>query len=307
MNIRNHPIWHIAGIGAIGTLVAGKFYQGGVDAHLILKNEQQLAAYQDCGLTILTDQTVINSYPSAIELERFATEPIQYLLCCVKAYDVTQLLMRLRHNLNAQSVIILIHNGLGVLDEIKAHLPQLRIISGISTVGAYLEKKYTARSFLNGKFYLGQAAGSFSPQEIKTISTAFDEARLPFQWEDDIHSIIWEKFAVNCSINMLTALFTCKNGDLLHHEELLQKITYEIAQVSEAYGFHLSAADLFHRVKLVIQNTADNYSSMYKDVQNNKQTEIHYLNEHLIKLAQLKTITVPLNSILLKEFHTKFS
>ena len=299
----NEPVWQIAGIGAMGSLLAGSFCQGGASVHLILKNELQLAAYQDTELTVISGKNVISCHPKAIDIDHFGKESIQYLLCCVKAFDITKLLTRLKHRLNEHSIIILVHNGLGVLEEIKAQLPQLRIILGISTIGAHLEEAFTVNAFLQGNIYLGSVIGQFTPNEVNTICSAFKAAKIPYLWEENIHSRMWEKFALNCSINILTALFNCKNGGLLFHNDTLKKMTHEVAQVISAYGLHLSDAELFLKVTQLIHITADNYSSMYNDVQNKKPTEIHYLNEHLIKLAQQKHIATPFNIKLLHQFY----
>ncbi|WP_133128452.1 ketopantoate reductase family protein [Legionella nagasakiensis] len=300
------PIWHIAGIGALGSVVAGCFHQTGVDVRLILKNEQQLSIYQQSELTILKAHSVFTACPEATVLDHLGDEPIDYLLCCVKAYDITGLLMRLKQNLHPNSIIILIHNGLGVLDEIKTSLPQSRVILGISTIGAYQESAFAVRAFLGGKFYLGQAIGQYTPKEIKSVCATFAKAKLPYQWVGNIQPILWEKFAINCCINLLTALFKCKNGDLLFHKEILKNLSCEVTQVIRVYGMDLSAEELFHKVISVIESTTDNYSSMYKDIENNKQTEIYYLNEHLVKLAQQKKMRIPVHSELLNKFYSKF-
>ena len=113
---------------------------------------------------------------------------------------------------------------------------------------------------------------------------------------------MWEKFSLNCSVNILTALLNCKNGDLLTHVELLKKMTHEVAEVISAYDVAISANNLFIKVTNLLHRVADNYSSMYKDVQNNRPTELHYLNEHLIKLAHQKNIPTPFNLQLLNQF-----
>ena len=306
INSENNPIWHIAGIGSLGGLLASHFFHAGHFVKLIVKNEHQLADYQRSSLSVSSDGNVLTCHAPAVDLEHIPNEPIGHLICCVKAYDVTKLLIRLRHLLNEQSIIILIHNGLGVVEEIKTQLPQLRIISGVSTVGAYLEKPFSVKAFLDGKFHLGHVAGQFTASEIKTIATAFNDAELPFQWEENIQINMWEKFALNCSVNILTALFNCKNGDLLSHNTLLEKMTAEIAQVINTCSMTLSAANLLMKVTQLLNKVANNYSSMYNDVKNNRSTELHYLNEYLIKLALQKQILTPTNSDILNQFYAKF-
>lgn len=306
MKATDNSIWHIAGIGALGSLVAGSFYQNKLPVRLIFKNSQQLSAYHHVGLTILNDLTDLSVCPNAIDLDHLDHQPIDQLICCLKAYDVTPLLIRLKEHLNKNSIIILIHNGVGVLEEIQNQLPQLRIICGISSVGAYLEKPFKVKPFLNGKFYLGPAIGQFTVSEINTVCNSFKQSILPFQWVDGIQLIIWEKFAINCCINLLTALFKCKNGQLLSHEGILKELVSEVSQVMQAINMNLTENILFFKVKEVIEGTYNNYSSMYKAIQNGKKSEIDYLNVQLIKLGKEKKIPTPINIELLNQFYDKF-
>lgn len=302
---KNNPTWHIAGIGALGSLIAGSFCHAGHAVNLLLKHENQLTTYRQSTLTVIDDTKTFTCHPPATVIDRLGNEPIHYLICCVKAYEITKLLMHLNNHLSEQSIIILVHNGMGVLAEIKAQLPRLRIVTGISTIGGYLEEPFTVRAFLDGKFHFGSAIGAFSPNEIKTICTLFQKAALPYQWENNINHFMWEKFSLNCSVNILTALFNCKNGDLLTHVESLKMMTQEVAQVIRAYGVALSANDLYLKVTHLLHRVANNYSSMYKDVKNNRPTELRYLNEHLIELAQRKNIATPFNKQLLNQFYTR--
>lgn len=297
-----YPTWHIAGIGALGSVLATHFDQQTIPLKLILKNETQFAAYQLSGLTLLTQNKEMSCHPTAVRLNQI-NEPIDYLICCVKAYDVTPLLLQLKAHLTSQSIIILIHNGLGVLEEIDKHLPHLRIISAISTMGAYLEEPFKVRAFLEGKFSLGCTRGELTLDEIQTISSLFDQAKLRYQWESDITSRLWEKFALNCSINLLTALFSCKNRDILNDPKLLEELTAEVAEVLSAYGILMTKQDLLAKIYTLMEQVGDNYSSMYKDIQHKRPTELPYLNSYLVKLAENKNIPTPCHLRLLNQFN----
>lgn len=45
---------------------------------------------------------------------------------------------------------------------------------------------------------------------------------------------------------------------------------------------------------------------MNQDIKNNRRTEIHYLNAHLLHLAELKGIDTPLTKELLNQFYEQF-
>jgi 2-dehydropantoate 2-reductase len=294
------PIWYIAGIGALGSVMAASFNHH-CPVKLLLKDEARLTEYQQTQLTLITGDEHYSCQPQGVDIAQ-VHEPIQYLICCVKAYDVKKVLLQLKHQLNANSIIILIHNGLGVFEEIAQLLPELRIISGICTIGAYLEKPFTVRAFLEGTFHLGAMSGEFTKEEIKTICTTFQNARLPCQWEKNIQPLMWQKFALNCCINALTALFACKNSELLKHLDLLKRMTSETAAVLNAYGIDLSEEMLLKKVTQLLEKVGDNYSSMYKDVQQNRPTEIGYLNGYLVYLAKQKNINVICNEEILTFF-----
>lgn len=301
-----HPIWYIAGVGAIGGVLAGYFCRAGHSVHLILKNQEQLNAYHAARLTINQDEEHYTCFPPATELDALDTQPIDYFICSTKAYDVMPLLMRLRHRLHEKSLVILTHNGLGVLDEIQNQLPHLRVMFGVVKWGAYLEKPFTIRAILHEKLYLGVARGEFTTQEIETVCQAFSQTQLPYRWEKDIHAMMWEKFALNCCMNVLTALLDCTNGGLLAHKTKLEELAGEVAHVLSAYERPISTAELLKRLIQLLQNTADNYSSMYQDAHHGKPTELPYLNGYLVQLARKKNITTPVNDGLLTEFRNKF-
>ena len=286
----------------MGSLIAGQLSQGGLPVCLILRDEHRLATYRATSLRITHEKTQWVSHPDAVTLNHL-NQPIHYLICCAKAYDVKKLLIQLKHRLHKQSIIILIHNGLGVLDEIKTIQPALRIICGLSTIGAYLDEPFSVHTALSGALYLGKGLGEFSTDDIQTVGKAFAQTQIPYQWEDNIHPMIWEKFAINCSINILTVLKSCKNGELLSQKKLLQKMTLEIVNILSTYQLPMSPEDLLLKVMHVLQCTSDNYSSMYKDIQHHRRTEMHYLNEHLVRLAQQKNIATPLQVKLLHEFY----
>ena len=115
---------------------------------------------------------------------------------------------------------------------------------------------------------------------------------------------VWEKLAVNCAINPLTAVHDCRNGELLSRPELAREVDAlcnEIARVSEAAEFAPIAAGLRARVEEVIRNTASNHSSMLQDCRAGRTTEINYITGQLLRVADLHGIAAPRNRSLLEQ------
>jgi 2-dehydropantoate 2-reductase len=190
-----------------------------------------------------------------------------------------------------------------VLDEIKAQLPHLRIIVGISTVGAYINEQFIIHSNLCGDLCLGHMIGVLTALELKQIRTKFIFCNIPIKWiknTKNIELIVWTKFAINCCINILTIEYKCNNGKLLEHNTALLIIIAEVIAVLHAYDIKLDSNYLYRQLIKILYNTFDNYNSMYQDFIQRKSTEIAYLNGYLIKLAQQKNIAVPFNINLMR-------
>ncbi|HXH04441.1 MAG TPA: 2-dehydropantoate 2-reductase, partial [Candidatus Competibacteraceae bacterium] len=125
---------------------------------------------------------------------------------------------------------------------------------------------------------------------------------LRVQKDDDIKTRLWHKLAINCAINPLTALLGCRNGELLDlpgERRVLRIICEEAAQVMAAEGIIGDAEELYARVCIIIEATADNYSSMLQDLRAGRSTEIDYLNGYLLRQGAAHGIPLPCNTLLL--------
>ncbi len=294
-------VCYIAGIGAFGSLIAGYFSHAGIETRLILKNSDSLANYEQYGLEIISPDETFKVHPQAHDVQQLQGN-IDLLIVCVKAFDVTNLLLSLKKHLSENSLIILQHNGLGVLEEIDKALPTLRVISGVSTLGAHKLQAFKVKVFLSGNLHFGPVRGQFTPREISNFCHILDDSKLPYTWDEQINFRLWEKFAINCSINLLTVLFNCRNKNLLQHESLLDTLTFEISKVLKAHAVEMPHESLLRTVKKVIVGTGENYSSMHQDAHHHRQTELKYLNEYLVELGRQVNVLTPVNDELIVKF-----
>ena len=116
-------------------------------------------------------------------------------------------------------------------------------------------------------------------------------------WDEQVLMRQWQKLAINCAINPLTALYKLKNGELAgpRFADALQQICVEVADVMCAEGIATTAEELQRRVMTVVELTADNYSSMYQDMELGRETEIEAITGFLLAKAARHGIAVPVN------------
>jgi 2-dehydropantoate 2-reductase len=104
----------------------------------------------------------------------------------------------------------------------------------------------------------------------------------------------------NVGINGLTALTGLKNGQLLDYPETLRMIDVlvsEAAKVARRKGVRIEG-DPVEKVKMIIEATRENRSSMGQDFDHRRKTEIDAINGAVVREAQRLGIAVPCNQMI---------
>jgi 2-dehydropantoate 2-reductase len=117
----------------------------------------------------------------------------------------------------------------------------------------------------------------------------------------DTESLLWGKLVVNSAINPLTALLRLPNGELLTRpaaRSLMGEVAAETARVAAAQGIVLPYSDAVAAVEAVAQRTAENISSMLRDVQRDAPTEIEAINGAIVRAGEQVGVSTPLNRTL---------
>ncbi|MZT09333.1 2-dehydropantoate 2-reductase, partial [Citrobacter amalonaticus] len=275
----------VLGCGALGQLWLSALCKQGHEVQGWLRVPQPY-----CSVNVIeTDGSIFNESLTANDPEFLATSDL--LLVTLKAWQVSDAVKALASTLSEMTPILLIHNGMGTIEELHAiHQP---LLMGTTTHAARRDGNVIIH-VANGTTRIGPAReqdGDFSYLADLLQCVLPDVA-----WHNNIRAEMWRKLAVNCVINPLTALWNCPNGELRNHPEEVNLICQEVAAVIEREGHHTSVDDLRYYVEQVIDSTAENISSMLQDIRAMRHTEIDYITGYLLKRARAHGIAVPENS-----------
>lgn len=288
--------WHILGAGSIGSLFACLFDKAGISCSLLLRDG-------DPALTQTTRRIQLRAGGLTSEHSFPVTSgahaaPIHYLLVCTKAYDLVDGLAGLQPWLAPNAVVVLLANGLGYQQTVAARWPQLAVFSGSTTEGAFREAGQRVLRAGRGTTWIGGRGTRDAPDWFSDWQAI--DARCG--WREDIDTVLWRKFAINCAINPLTALHRCRNGALAEPGALADQVRalcLEIAAIGQAAGQGEAVAGLYRSVMEVVEATADNRSSMLQDVLAGRPTEIGFLTSFLVATADAQGIDATHNKALL--------
>lgn len=284
----------VLGCGALGQLWLTALYKNGHEVQGWLRVPQPF-----CSVNLIeTDGSNFNESMTANDPDFLATSDL--LLVTLKAWQVSQAVRNLAAILPASAPILLIHNGMGTLDELKSVKHPLLLAS---TTHAARRDGNVIIHVAQGTTHIGPAK-SYS-EDYSGLADILQNALPDVAWHDNIHPALWSKLAVNCVINPLTALKDCRNGDLRDFPQEIGAICHEVAAVMQREGIHTSAENLLLYVNQVIESTADNISSMLQDIRAQRHTEIDYITGFLLNRARAHGLSVPENARLFEQVKRK--
>lgn len=282
----------ILGCGAIGSTIAHQCFINQIDFNVVMAPTE--SAQLQHKLLHFTD---INKQKFTIPLSP-ASQTATNLIVTVKAYQVETAIMQLlqQQMIAADANIVLLHNGMGTKAVVEALLPKANVLLATTTYAAYSEKKLDVVQTGIGQLQIENPFANINECNerfpvINQLIGVWSQA----SWQANISEILWKKLFINCVINPLTAIHQVKNGQLRESRfsaeihELLAEICHISAHVYPA----LSDAEIKQTVYGVIDKTADNYSSMNRDIANNRKTEIDFITGFLLKTAAELSIDLP--------------
>jgi 2-dehydropantoate 2-reductase len=144
-------------------------------------------------------------------------------------------------------------------------------------------------SFWGGNLMLGPGAAE------DRIAAAFAPGGLVVERTDDLRRVVWQKLAINCVANPLSALTGRCNRELVDPElaGLREAIVAEVRQLAATEGVVL-APDLRERIDAALGRSA-NRTSMLQDVERGRPTEIEHLNGLVARRLGERGIAAPVN------------
>ena len=306
-NTINAKGWHILGAGAIGCLWASHLSRVGQKVTLLLRSQSRLKKVLPLKLE---EDGVISSIDVFAESGAENKSPIGNLIVCTKSFDALLAIRTIQHRLTSDSLIVLLFNGMGVQQECAKRYPDTPIICGSSSDGAYRRARFHVVQAGKGQTFFG-LMNPTSNAKLDNISanfmTAIKAVKLSVSWSNDILECLWRKLAVNCAINPLTAIHRCRNGDLLKDPSSashMRAVCDEIETILSALKLPYAEPSLHRLAIQVAECTAQNYSSMYQDVINNRPTEIDQINGFICQLAKQLDVPVPTNEMLYQQIKT---
>ena len=231
-------------------------------------------------------------------------------LICVKAFQLRELCKTLSQYKNNPTILMM--NGMGLVEIASSALPNTPIFQASLVQGALLDNTLsstpnnttnntTLTHTGNGTTYIGSLSTSERKynveknncDKVQSTITHLNNALPKVVWKNEHQQIMLLKLCINAVINPVTALKKIKNGEIIIKgklDSLAQKLLQELSPLIEELLPSYSLQDVQQKIIAVAKSTANNRSSMLRDVELYRKTEIEFINGYLIRLAQERSI-----------------
>jgi 2-dehydropantoate 2-reductase len=277
----------IAGCGALGSLLAARLIEGGIQVQAFQRQGAQLEALRQQGITVEGDRTgrTRRFQLAAVSDDASQLQPSRLIVVLVKAYS-TEEVYPIRENLRQGGVVLTLQNGLGNPEKLAPIFGEEMVAAGVATYGAYRTAPGVIRWGGDGAIVLGPWQRGL---DMSWIGELLSGGGLSATYVDDPRPAIWRKLAINAMVNTTAALTRMKNGELLVNPmalEMMQKLGQETAVAARRAGVGLDFDELWSLHLENLERTAANKPSMLQDVEAGRQTEIEAISGGVLQYAR---------------------
>lgn len=189
--------------------------------------------------------------------------------------------------------VVFWQNGIGVNHLIRERLIGTPLIRALIWAGMNRENPRLVRCNGFTRIALCTVQGNADPL---LLAEALTKAGLKTELVDDVDYAEWQKSLWNIGVGGLCTIVGERNGSAVespHLLRLLVEIIREAQAVARAIGYEFDSEESVIRLT---HNTAANINSMLTDVRNGRQTEVEYLNGHVMRLGAQHGIATPYNA-----------
>lgn len=282
----------IIGTGAIGGYYGAKLARAGQEVHFLLHRDYEFVRQNglqvdSCDGSFHLDN--VNVYCRTADMPS-----CDVVLVCLKSVNNFRLKELLPPLLKADTLVVLIQNGIGVEQDVELDFPGVQLVAGL----AFICSAKTEPGRVSHQCYGSINLANYSCRDasrFEALVAEFRQAGIE-TGQVEYHEARWKKAVWNMPFNGMTVALHAQTDELLKHpatRQLIRDQMMEVVGASRALG--VSGVDEAFVEKMIQMTDAMTpYSpSMRLDYDFHRPMEIHYLYTRPIELARAAGFPMP--------------
>lgn len=295
----------IVGAGALGTFLAVRLAENGLQPHLIVRGPA-LEAVRTRGLIL--EERDGSRRTAKLEASEAARGIADAVVMPLKAFAVRPALPAVAPALGPATALVAIQNGIpwwhplpaGIQlpelegDEIARGLHGSAVVGGVATMAVEGADYGIVRHRGNDRLDLAPASGGAMPPAVLRLAAALRLGGTDVHVHDDLRPILWSKLMGSATVNILAAATGFTTDRLLEDSRwrsLLEKAMDEVRQIAAALGVTVKETPA-ERLAL-IAGVGSFRPSTLQDREAGRRLEVEALLDAPAELAARCDVTIP--------------
>ncbi len=288
----------IIGAGGVGGYFGARLAEAGHEVAFVARGAHK-EAMKARGLRVHSPLGDIHLPALDLVEDPAAIGARDFILFCVKLWDVPGAAEIVRPMLSAESFLAPIQNGVSVTGTLAGLLGAERILGAVTQISASIEAPGVIRH--QGDFarlIFGELGGGTSAR-VERLVAACQDAGIEARVSPDIEAEIWKKFTFLAAMAGATAFYRAPIGEIRDDPERrarLETLLRETAALGRAKGVALPAGLEERSLGFLSKLPAEMKSSMQLDLERGRRLELEWLNGEVVRLGRELGVATPENA-----------
>ncbi len=288
----------IIGVGPVGSILAGHLAKHGRRVILVDILKNHLDTIKSKGLKIAgVTQFDIKIGDVCYSIPELKDHSVDAIFISVKASILPRILSDIKAATKPGTYAISFQNGLDNEMLIAKQFGNERTLRAVvNYAGNILGDGHVDMTFFNKPNYIGTISKEANDY-AKHIADVLTSCGLDTQFTEHIRKYTWEKTILNAGMSALCAVTkqTMRDAmDLGYTREIVEGLVNEGIQVASASGYDFGP-DFFNFCMDYLGKAGRHKPSMLIDVENERPTEIDFLNGKIVEYGRNLNVHTPFN------------
>ncbi|OIJ17735.1 hypothetical protein BKP45_19395 [Anaerobacillus alkalidiazotrophicus] len=284
----------IVGGGSVGLLLASYLSKSGFHVTIYTKTDEQANKINKMGITLESGMSLTRVRVKSVTFSKIKEFNDDILFLAVKQYNLQEVVSTLQNLQGKVSTVVFMQNGMSHIKYLNKLISKAdNVYVGIVEHGALkrtpTDVKHTGIGVLKIGCYFEN--GNHPIHIWKRLSEVGFLTEVHENWMD----IMEKKLVVNGVINPLTAIYKVTNGSLLTNNYYFEAMKLLFEEISSIYN---CTEEDWQQIIQICHKTSQNRSSMLKDLEGGRTTEIEAITGVILDKANKLGVHLPYNQFL---------
>lgn len=291
----------VFGTGGVGGYFGGRLAQAGHDVTFVARGKH-LEAMLANGLRVKSIKGDFSIYPARATENPHEVGAVDVVLCCVKAWQVSETAEAMRPLIAADTVVIPLQNGVEAHTTLAVKLGDHHVLPGLCRLISMIEAPGAIRHTGAAPYIaFGEMDGGSSRRAIE-IADRLDAAEgMRVEASQHIFAHMWKKFMLIAPWGGVGAVTRVPIGiirKIPESRDMMVDAIREVFGVGKANGVQIENEALASTIAFIDKLPPDGTTSMQRDLMNGRPSELGWQTGAVVRFGSHKGVSTPTNSFI---------